>query len=221
MAELAIVLTGGHSSRMGRDKAALTRDGRSQLDRTLAACSACSVIVVAGPKPPGNPAPGPDEARDSSGSDDGSSRPATVPAQVRQVSEDPPFGGPVAGIAAAVDALSSASDSDRVLVLAVDLVDPQGAVALLTGAADGPDGVCLIDAEGFRQGLAARYRVGSLRSALAAVNQVRHCSVRRLIAPLALANVSAGDLADDVDTPDQARRRGFDALPATAKRPSA
>ena len=100
------------------------------------------------------------------------------PNRVVRVLEDPPFGGPVAGIAAGVAALPPAQPQDEVLLLACDLprvadivavldglplVEPVAASTLAppvepAGAEARPDGVCLLDAEDYPQYLAARYR---------------------------------------------------------------
>src|SRR4051794_36678604 len=89
----AIILTGGQSSRMGRDKAAMAWNGRSAVDRLaeLARALGAARIVTAGAAAPGLPA-----AR-----------------------EDPPGGGPAAGLMAAAGLLQD-NGCDRALVLAVD-----------------------------------------------------------------------------------------------------
>ena len=84
----AIILAGGRASRLGGvQKAAIEIGGRALLDIALeAAASAGRVVVV-----------GPDELRrDARGGD---------AASVRFVREEPPFGGPVAGIAAGLATL--------------------------------------------------------------------------------------------------------------------
>lgn len=55
----AIVLTGGRSSRMGRDKASLVVNGATMLDRVLGALSEAGVaqVVVAGPTGVNDPEP--------------------------------------------------------------------------------------------------------------------------------------------------------------------
>ncbi|NHB84210.1 NTP transferase domain-containing protein [Tessaracoccus sp. HDW20] len=70
-------------------------------------------------------------------------------ARVRFVLEDPPFGGPVAGIAAAVDALGDLGADSEVYLLAGDLADPFSVVALLKAAPFGPDGTVPVDEEGW------------------------------------------------------------------------
>jgi molybdopterin-guanine dinucleotide biosynthesis protein A len=87
-----IILTGGASSRMGADKALLDWNGRRAVDRLadLAAEVGATVVITSGAQPCG------------------------LPFAV----EDPPGGGPVAGIAAAAAMLRGTCA--RALVLAVD-----------------------------------------------------------------------------------------------------
>ena len=88
-----IILTGGPSSRMGADKAGLDWLGRRAVDRLgdLARDLGAAAVVTAGPRDYGLPA----------------------------VAEDPPGGGPVAGIMAAA-AVLRAQGCARALVLAAD-----------------------------------------------------------------------------------------------------
>lgn len=93
MALGAIILTGGGSSRMGADKALLEWGGRRAIDLVadVARASGAVAIVTAGTRDYGLP----------------------------RAPEDPPGGGPVAGLAAGAAALR-AQGCDRALVLAVD-----------------------------------------------------------------------------------------------------
>jgi len=88
-----IILTGGRSSRMGADKAALVWDGQRAVDRLahLARELGAAVVVTAGAQDYGLPV----------------------------AAEDPPGGGPVAGIVAGAEALRG-QGCVRGLVLAVD-----------------------------------------------------------------------------------------------------
>lgn len=108
----AIILSGGRATRMGGvTKTALTVAGRSLLARTtdaaLAACDGAVVIVGEAP----------DDVRV-----DGE---RTV-----VVREDPPGGGPVAALSAALPFV----DADRVLLLSGDLVAGDAAVTTLVAA---------------------------------------------------------------------------------------
>lgn len=184
-ARAAIVLGGGRSSRMGTDKLALLLDGRPLLTRAVEAALAWTdVVVVGGDRPDG----------------------WTDDPRVGFRREDPPFGGPVAGIAAAFGALH---DPDEVLLLAGDLADPDGVVRLLAEAEPGPDGVVLEDDAGWPQYLAGRYRAAALAAALAALADCRDVSVRRLMRPLDVVRRRAGPVSVlDLDTPEAARSAG-------------
>ena len=189
----AIVLGGGRSTRMGRNKLALERDGVSLLALTCrAATRFAQRVVVAGPAQPH--------------------------LSVEFALEDPPFGGPVAGIAAGLQALMrggrgadpQAEPATQVLLLAGDLANADAVVDLLAAAAMGDDGVVLVDEQGWPQFLAGRYRLDSLRLAVDGAGDVRDLSVRRLLGGLDLALVPAPlTVTADLDTPDEAARFGF------------
>ena len=183
-ARYAIVLGGGRSARMGHDKRDLVLDGRSLLARATDACVGRQVIVAVTPALPHD----------------------VDPTGVQRVLEDPPFGGPVAGLAAGLAALPSISDGDEVLVLACDLPRVAEIVATLDAAEPGTDGVCLVDAENYPQFLAARYRRSALQAALA--GDLHKRSVGRTLGGLRLAQVAAPLITADVDTPDQAEAAG-------------
>ena len=172
---------------MAADKLSLVIDGRSLLERAvLAADAVAAPIVVAGARPPWWPAIAP---------------------TVVFVSEDPPFGGPVAGIAAGLSVLGE--ETERVFVLAGDLADPAAVVVALTEVEAGDDGVVLEDAQGWPQYLAGRYDAVALRAAVAGVGVARDVSVRALMATLALRRLPANPLVTrDLDTPDDAKMAG-------------
>lgn len=215
----AIILGGGRSARMGRDKRSLRLGGRSLLAIAVDACADRDMIVAVTPDLPDDVAAG----------------------RVRCTLEDPPFGGPVAGIAAGMAALPPAERDDEVLVLACDLPHAGEIVAILDAASlvdgaggestpeapagsadrglDRPDSrghdrpqfdcTCLVDAEGYPQYLAARYRRTALQDRLAAVGETRGTSVRRLMAGLSVRHIPAAEIATDVDTPDEAAAAGI------------
>ena len=108
----AIILGGGRSARMGRDKRALVLDGRSLLALAVDACADRDLIVTVTPDLPWDVPTG----------------------RVTCTLEDPPFGGPAAGIAAGLAALPPALPGDEVLLLACDLPRVADIVAVLDAA---------------------------------------------------------------------------------------
>jgi molybdopterin-guanine dinucleotide biosynthesis protein A len=169
----AVILAGGTSVRMdGVDKAGVEYAGRTLLEHALTAVSGAVEVVVVGEAVP-------------------TSRPATF------VREDPPQGGPAAGLLAGRDALLARPAYLAVLAVDMPRVSADTFQRLLS-AADGRDGAFLADASG-RRALA-----GVLD--LAALDRVRPheasgLPLHRLLAPLDLAEVPAepGE-AYDVDT---------------------
>jgi molybdopterin-guanine dinucleotide biosynthesis protein A len=101
----AVVLAGGAGSRLGGvSKADVELAGLAMLDHVLVGLSAASVVVVVGP--PSIERPG-----------------------VRRVQEQPPGGGPVAGLAAGLRGLTeSRAPAPLVVVLACDV--PRGPAAI-------------------------------------------------------------------------------------------
>lgn len=190
----AVILAGGTGERLGGvTKADLELAGRRLLDLVLDAVAPVRRIVVVAP---------------------GS---VAVPAHVLRTLEDPPGGGPVAGIAAGLAALEDARregaadaagcEVGDVLVLACDMPGIGGVVPSLLRAGaerpDGADGVIALGAEGRRENLAFLARGAALSVALAEGGD-RDRSARSLLAQLALVGcaVDASALAD-IDTWDQ------------------
>lgn len=172
----AVVLAGGTAARMGGvDKAGIELHGRTLLAHALdALVDADEVVVVA-----------PDQVP--------TERPVTF------VVEDPPRGGPVAGLLAGVDALLRRPA--QVAVLAVDMprVDAT-TVRRLRAAAAGRDGAFLADAGGRRQ-LAGVLDAARLHAVRPGLEQRHGMALHRLLGPLDLATVAArGDEALDVDS---------------------
>ncbi len=178
----AVILTGGTGMRLGGvDKAALEVEGRTMLDRALEATAAADPVVVVGPE---------SETR----------RPVTW------TREDPPGGGPAAGLLAGLDALPAGTET--VCVLAVDMPrftarTMSRLVAVLAAEPDA-DAACLVDEHGRRQWLAGVYRTASLAAARPADRSAeRGMSMRALVRDLGIVEVAAvEDEARDVDTRD-------------------
>jgi len=187
----AVVLAGGRARRLdGAAKPLLVHRGTTLLATALAAVGGAERIVVAGP---------------------GSLRSAT--GSTLLVQEEPPFSGPVAGLAAALPLLERPDSPEWVLVLAADLVAPSAAVGRLIeeAASTGVDSVLAVDADGRPQQLLGVHRRASLVSALRRLGAADGASVRALLADreVALVEVPAGS-ADDIDDPEDARSHGID-----------
>ena len=178
----AVVLAGGEGRRLaGADKPEVQVAGRALLDHALAAVAGARRRVVVGP--------------------DASARPG-----VPRTLEEPPLGGPVAGIDAGLAALGPGG-APTVVVLACDV--PRAAalvprlLAALEAAAD-VDGAVAVGPDGHQQHLVAAYRRSALTSALDGLRRdggVRDRAVNRLVAGMGLVTVAdPEDLARDVDT---------------------
>ncbi len=178
----AVVLAGGEGRRLGGvSKADVVVAGRTLLDAALEAVAGAERRVVVGPAELARPG---------------------VPTTL----EDPPLGGPVAGIASGLDHLA-AGGAPWVAVLACDVPRAATLLPLLaTRLAADPvtDGAVVVDGEGHRQPLVGMYRRPSLDravAALAADGGVHGRSVRALVGGLALAEVPDPDgLSADADT---------------------
>jgi molybdopterin-guanine dinucleotide biosynthesis protein A len=170
----AVVLAGGTGERLGgADKAALEYAGRPLLDRVLDALADAAEVVVAGP-----------------------ARPTSAPASF--VREEPPGGGPVAGLLAGRRALGA--DPERLVVVAVDmpLLSRETVTRLLLASAD-RDGAVLVGGDGRRQ-LACVVRTDRL-DAVSPTDGGHGRSWHGLLAGLDLAEVTARSGEDhDIDT---------------------
>jgi molybdopterin-guanine dinucleotide biosynthesis protein A len=183
----AIILAGGRARRLdGVDKASVAIGHATLLDRTVAAVHHAERVVVAGR--------------------------VTAPGCI-SAAEPEPFGGPVAGIAAAFPH----TRAGRVLVVACDHPFVGRAVSALTEADPGPDGVVAVDATGRRQNLLACLHRESLGKALAKLDSPVGVPVHRLLATLDLREIVVDDRAAfDVDTwDDVARGRELDQAEVT------
>lgn len=170
----AVVLAGGTAARLGgADKATLELRGRPLLEHVLAAVPVEAEVVVVGPPTP-------------------TSRPVAF------TREEPPLGGPVAGLVAGVAALTA--PPDLLVALAVDMPRLDAAtVDRLVLAARERDGAFLHDHDGRRQ-LAGVLTTSGLRS-LPDPATAHGASVRSLLDGLDLAAVPAvADEAADVDS---------------------
>jgi molybdopterin-guanine dinucleotide biosynthesis protein A len=181
----AIVLAGGAAARLGgADKPALDVGGASLLDHVLAAVADAGRTVVVGPT-------------------------RSVARPVTWCREEPPGGGPVAALAAAVPHV----EADVVLTLAADLPWIGPAVPMLRAALAGSTADCaaLVDRDGRVNYLAAAWRRPSLMRALTALGEPAGAAMRALVSTVTLLAVyDEGGWGLDCDTWDDidgARRR--------------
>jgi molybdopterin-guanine dinucleotide biosynthesis protein A len=171
-----VILAGGTAARMdGIDKAGIELGGRTLLEICLDAFLDADELVVVGPRTVHT------------------TRPVTF------TREDPPLGGPVAGLLTGVDALLRPA---RLLgVLAVDMPRVSASTfGRLREATRDHDGAFLHDPSGRRQ-LCGVLVAGALGRARPDLEGQHGMSLRALLAGLDLAEVApVGDEAIDVDT---------------------
>ena len=171
-----VVLAGGTAARMdGVDKAGVELHGRTLLELALDAFLDADEVVVVAP----NSVP--------------TSRPVTF------VCEDPPRGGPVAGLLTGVDALLRRPRLVGVLAVDMPLVTP-ATMRRLREAAEGHDGAFLVDRGGRRQ-LAGVLDATALAGVRPDLEGQHGMALHRLLSPLRLVEVaSTGDEAVDIDS---------------------
>ena len=171
-----VVLAGGTAARRdGVDKASIELAGRALLAYAVDAFLDADEVVVVGPA----------GVR--------TDRPVTT------VFEDPPRGGPVAGLLTGVDALLRTPLLVGVLAVDMPRVTP-ATMRRLRVAAAGRDGAFLVDADGRRQ-LAGVLDAARLHAVRPDLEGQHGMALHRLLAPLDLAEVAAtGDEAVDVDS---------------------
>jgi molybdopterin-guanine dinucleotide biosynthesis protein A len=178
----SLILAGGRSSRLGHsDKRNLRIGGETLLQRSVGAVRGAGArrVVIVG-----------DEGVDD------------APA----VREEPAFAGPVAAIAAGLQALPG--DADAVLVIACDMPGVAAALPALLDSFAG-DGVIAVDRRR-RQHLAIAVGCTSLQSAITALPSVADASMRALLGNLDLVEVVVPEgSTDDIDTWDDAARFGI------------
>jgi molybdopterin-guanine dinucleotide biosynthesis protein A len=188
----AVVLAGGRATRLdGTSKAGLVVDGQRLLDRALAAGARARQVVVVGPP----------ELADAV-------RPTPGRAAPVLTREDPPFGGPVAGLAAGLRALARPG-APWVLLLAVDVPRAARAIRHLEEAVSrgSVDGAYLVR-DGRAQWLVGLYRRAALDAALDGV-RTDGAPMKRLVGALHCVEVpDRAGWSDDIDTPADAARLG-------------
>ena len=172
----AVVLCGGESRRFGSDKTRADLGGVSVLDAVLSPLPEHWDVLCVGPERP------------------------TVRRGVRWTREDPPGGGPVAGLAAALGEVQA-----PVTVLLGGDMPGAGPVAVeLAAALAGvpvADVVAGVDGDGRVQPLLAAYRTEALRAALP--ERPAGTPLRRVLDGLRAHRVEVPPQASrDIDTPE-------------------
>ena len=169
-----VVLAGGTGARLGgADKASIEYAGRTLLEHALDACLDAGEVVVVG-----TPVP--------------TSRPVTF------VREDPPYGGPAAGLLTGVGALLHAPTTLGVLAVDMPRVTAH-TFRRLRRAARGHDGAALQGQHGRRQ-LAFVVDTAMLRAVTPEYELWHGLALKRLLGPLDLVEVAGhGDEARDID----------------------
>ncbi|HEX3004529.1 MAG TPA: NTP transferase domain-containing protein [Angustibacter sp.] len=183
MLHCVIVLAGGSSRRLGHDKIVAALATGTVLDELLGSLDEqlpATPVVCVGP-------------------------PRVTQRQVTWLIEDPPGGGPVAGLARALD---DVPDAAWLAVVAGDQPFAGPAVGLLAreaaGAPSDVDAVLALD-DGHAQPLLAAYRAGPLRAAIG--DQRADRSVRSVVRALRVREVAVPPgSALDVDTADDLQR---------------
>lgn len=168
----ALVLCGGGAIRLdGADKGAVVVGGRSLLERAVDAVSDATEVVAVGP-------------------------PSSTLVEVTWTQEQPPGGGPVAGIAAGLPSTTQ----PVVVILGVDFpfVD-RACVAKIVAAVGDKDGAILADDTGRHQFLVGAYKRAALVAALGG-RDPNNMSVKQLIADFELEVLDDPRSSRDCDT---------------------
>lgn len=203
---VAVILAGGRARRLGGiAKTRVPLAGPSALDRVLAACEGAVRIVV-----------GPDDD-------------VQTDSRTLVVREDPPFGGPVAALARAVQEIDTQrllpADGGEVAVLGGDMphLRPRTLAALRAG--DPTRVRTTVDATGHLQFLCAVWPYPRLVSGLnvATVDGADAVSMRVLYTTLGPDEIESLDLdpgdVEDIDTPEDLARARSRLAPPDAPPP--
>ncbi|MFQ6171625.1 NTP transferase domain-containing protein [Oryzobacter sp. R7] len=176
----AVVLAGGTSRRFGSDKLAAPLRGSTVLGETLGGLAPEWAVVAVGPARP-------------------------TDRWVTWTVEDPPGGGPLAGLAAGLALVTTT----LVVVLAGDVPDGgPAAVELVEALRGGPaevDAVVATDPDGVPNPLLGAYRVAAVRAVLP---DTAHGRPARLLLDLRHTEIRVASGISDVDTPADLARLG-------------
>lgn len=189
----AVILTGGTARRLGGiDKATMDLGGITPLQHLLNGLPAEVPVIVVGD-------------------------PAPLDHHVVFLREDPPGGGPAAGIAAALPAVQT----DAVAIIAVDM--PWAVPIVLSAVQElsgdsAAEAVIPVGPDGRRQPLCSVWRTGALRRAVTLLGSMDGRRVRDLLGRVHVRDLEVTTPEDltDIDTPDdlaRARRRAHQPPP--------
>ena len=157
-----IVLSGGTSARFGSDKSRALIDGQTLIARILTSIPTEFEIIVVGPDP------------------------VVQGARYVCVQEYPLGGGPVAGFKAGLDICTS----EIIALTATDMPFAIGQIInLLDSMTSHYDAVMYVDPAGFKQPLAAVYRVDAVKKALIEIGEVHGQSMRNLVSQLRVREI--------------------------------
>ena len=179
-----VLLTGGTSRRFGSDKSQALINGRSIIDFIVASIPDSMPLIIVGPDPKTS-----------------NDRDFTV------VSENPPGGGPVAGLMAGL----AQAKFDLLILLATDMPFALNYVLSLIDLLEKEDDAILFqDSEGFLQPLAGLYRKSALVKRFTELGDPAGESMRRFISTLKIQAVAMTQEVEtafiDIDTPADLER---------------
>lgn len=161
-----IILSGGTSARFGSDKSEALIDGQSLIQRILTTIPSEFEVIIVGPDP------------DVAG------------LAYRVVQENPVGSGPVAGFKAGLEVC----ESEIAVLIATDMPFALPRVLnLLNSMTTHDEAVMYVDAENFKQPLAALYRVAAVERTLADMGEINGASMRALISGLVVHEVPMSD----------------------------
>ena len=178
-----IVLTGGTSKRFGSDKSQAKIDGVSLIERILASIPSEFETVIVGPDP------------------------MVSNADYRTVQEDPIGGGPVAGFKAGLELCTS----EIVALIATDMpFAVSRTLHLMDSMKPHDDAVMYVDKEGFKQSLAAIYRVEAVERALSLMGIADGQSMQTMLSHLQIREIEMSKEVtraySDIDTTEDLER---------------
>lgn len=184
----AVILAGGRGERLGGvDKAAVAVDGVTLLGRVVAAVDGATQVICVGPERHASRSVG------------------DTPRTVRWAREQPPGGGPVAALAAALELV----EAPVVVVLAVDLpFVTSNLVSSLIERCTEADAALAEDGAGINQPLLAAYRTEALRARVRSLGDPAGVSMQELIVGLDRVTIPAPDESRDLDTPEDLETYG-------------